>query len=358
MLRQSLLIADKSLTADNTEIIDLAGSDPISRIDIQYKGTNAGTTPTAHPAKFITDVEIVDGGQIIQKVDGIQAQGVGFYHTKQKPFNVLSFFDNNQCTATISLHFGRDLFDEEIALVPARFKNLQLKITTDLDAAGCSADAGNLKVIAHVFDQKNISPMGYFKLWEIYDYALVSSAYETIDLPIDHAIRMIMIQSLAAGKAPNAQINQLRLSEDNDKRVPLEEEVSDYLKWLGQSFPLITESFQGIAGTAEVNFFVTPTYEVNYSYGGYASTANYGVFENEYGGRVGVITNADGSNFQAMVIGSAPHGAYPIIPGNLQKIEDWYNVRNLRSLKLRLKGGSSVGSSSTAQVLAQQLVRY
>lgn len=348
----------KSLSADNVETLDITTRDPISAIQIQYKGTNGDDVPDGHPAKLVSKVEVVDGSEVICSLSGIELNALMYYHFKVPPLNIMSYYNNQVVTAPLTIPFGRWLWDKELALDPTRFKNLQLKITTDLDGGGSSCDAGTLEVNLCLFDQKTINPIGFLMAKEWYSYTVVASAYETIEMPADHPIKMFMVQSLVATKQPWEVYNEIKLSEDGDKRVPLDNKTSDLLKYLCGLYPPIVESIEGKGSTTAVRHYITPTYEVDAGISGLNNNTNYFSEYGKYGGILDVVSDTANKYFGAVVKGYAPHGAIGIETGMPNEITDWYDVEKLNSLRLRLKGGSSPGTGSSCKVVTQQLVKY
>ena len=64
--------------ADTTQILDLKGLTPISELVVEYKGTNSTSTPTEHPAKLISQVQVIDGSRVIADLNGKQLQALGY----------------------------------------------------------------------------------------------------------------------------------------------------------------------------------------------------------------------------------------------------------------------------------------
>ncbi len=356
--RQSVLLASKALTADHVEIIDLLGNDPISRITVLYKGTNNGSTPTAHPAKLVTKIEIIDGSEVIASLSGIQCQALEYWTNKRVPFGIFSWWDNQNVIAAMNIDFGLSLYDEMFALDPKKFKNPQLRITVDLNGGGSACDAGVLEVIAHMFDKKQINPVGFLMSKEFYNYSMVSSAWETIDLPNDHAIRAIMLQSLASGKQPYEQYNEVIISENNDKSVPINNNVSDLIKSVITDYPIYIEGHEFTTTTSEVSHYCTPTYEEDIACSSLGATVETITAIKSRGGVFGVKGGSGSLYGQAVVKGYCPHGSLLLPICDLMKIDTFPQVNKDEMTRLKIKGGSSVGSSSTLQVVTQQLRRY
>jgi hypothetical protein len=290
-------------------------------------------------------------------MSGRAAHALDYYDTGVEPFANLNYVDNAMAMAVFNLNFGRYLYDEEYALDPKKFSNLQLKITHNKASGGSAPDAGDLRVRADVFDELVPSLRGFLMSKEHYSYALVSSAIEYVDLPTDHPIRKLLLLTYADDKAPYEQINQVKLSEEHDKRVILEGYQSDFIKYFSCRFGPYKEFIQFMGSASAVDVHITPTYERFFALMG--ETAGYS-FNNVpwQGGGEQTIDSSAAETMTGLVQGFCPHGAtlYPFgkqdIPG------DWWDVTRLGSVRLKLTAGSSVESSSTAQVIVQQMRGY
>ena len=355
--RQAVLLPAKTYSADATEVIDLNLSEPITDLHIVYKGTNAGSTPTAHPSQLLTKVEIVDGSEIIAALKGQQMVPLHFFHNKKEPLNGINYINDNQCWISGSIPFGRWLYDPMLALDPKRFKNLQARVTIDLNGGGSACDAGSLEVVAHVFSDKKVSPVGFLRNFQWYTYALVSSGYETIELPTDETIRTIMLQSYFPTKATNSQLSEVRIAEDNDRNVVLDNSVSDLLKMLATEYGPYREGFRANTTTSAVVHYFTPCYEEDLVCGNILATPDYFGYTIAYGGKISLDAQT-GGEVGGLCWGWSPLGSLWIPTGDPWDLEDWYDPTRLKRLSLRVKGGSSVGASSTAEVVLQTMKKY
>lgn len=355
--RQAVILDAETSTTAGTKTIDLKGLDPMSQLIITKSGLNSTNTPTAHPAKMVTKIEIVDGSEILWSLSGIEAQALD-YHQREKPSaSIISYLNDTYCRALFNINFGRWLWDEDLAFDPSRFKNPQLKITHDGDAGGGAPDANTLSVVGMMFDERKIMPQAYLMAKEHYTYSLTSSAKEKLDLPTDYPLKSLTIQSLSDGKAINAQYNKIKLHENNNKKVVIEDSVSSLIKYLTQDKEPYTENIFGYTAGSTVEFFVTPTYET-YGVGNMEDqSAAYVTTLPSYGGTWDVKTSGAGT-FNAIVRGLAPHGAMYIPFADPWEVGMYYDVTKLAKLELEITAGSSVGSSSTCQVITEQLKRY
>lgn len=355
--RHTALTDAETATTAATKIQDIDLAEPVSRLLVEIKGTNSSATPTAHGAKMVSKIELVDGSDVLYSLSGIESQAMTYYGTKRLPFMVNEFRNDVMNIQTFELNFGRYLWDPDLALLPNKFKNLQLKITHNKANGGSAPDAATMSIFADIFDEKGISPRGFLQSKEHFTFTLTSSAHEYIDLPVDYPLRQVIIQSLAADKQPHEQFNKVKLYEEDGKKVVIDTlATSDLCKILRPRDP-ITEEICGTGTGSAVQHFVTPAYETYVTTLGFdaATTTNY--CNQSYGGDA-TIAFDNAEHFQGHVIGLCPHGALALPFGMPDDIGDWYDVTKLGNLKLDLTAGSSVGSSSTCEILTQQFRRY
>jgi hypothetical protein len=355
--RFSELLAAESILTAGTKTMDINVTDPITALGIQFRLTNGDSAPDGHPVKAATRIEVVDGSDVLLSVKGIGAQAVEFLGHGHQPFNLLSYIDNNQCIATVLLFFGRYLWDEEFGLDPARFNNLQLKIAHNYALGGSSVDAATMQVYALLFDKMPPALKGLITTKEIYAYALASSGVEYVELPTDKLIRALFVQSLSDAKQPHEQYNKLKLSEDFDKSVHFDGSVSNLFKFLPYNERLFHEQLFIASSGSTDEFYCTPAYEV--AVGGVESLqgASYLKALRSYGGTIDLVGSA-ADEFTVNLSGKAPHGALIIPFGDLDYPPDWFDPTGLKSARLQITAGSSVGSSSTLELIAQQVRMY
>lgn len=352
------LLAHEDMTTAATKVVNINLVDSITRLSIQVKATNSDSLPIAHPAKMVTKIELIDGSDVLYSLSGIESQAVSWYHNKVMPWNSLRYVNDVQCVATFHLDFGRDLFDEEIALDPNKFKNLQLKISHDDGLGGCASDAATLSVFAQVFDNP-ISPRGFFMHKEIWtDTVTTASSHKYIDIPTDYPIRKLFMASLYDDEQPWEVINKIRLSEDDDKKIVINDmRGSDWLKINNRQDWIVEEAmFLGATGADE--FWITSTYNISLaaSYGTGGHSLDYQDAWS-YGGVV--HWTAEGTDTaQFIVRGLCPHGAIEIPFGKQGDPTDWYDVHMNKNVMLDITCGSTANTSATLQVFLQQLRTY
>jgi hypothetical protein len=355
--RLANLLEAESIATAGTKTIDLDTTDVISSIEIEAAGTNNGSVPTAHPAKMVSKIEVVDGSEVLYSLSGVESQAVSFFDEGNMPFNVFNYADAGTTRARFRVNFGRYLWDAQLGLDPNRYKNLQLKITHNKASGGSSPNAGTLSVWAKQFDEKKANPMGYLRSYEHFTYSLTSSAVKDVELPTEDIIRRIQVHSLAVGQSFTGQINRLKMSEDNDKRIPINNEYTRNLLKMPPNDVRIHEQLDVVGTGASQAVYVTPAYEGKAT--GLGQTANQAslISYPVAGGNIG-CTFDSGETVSCSMQGFCPHGALAIAMGDANDMNDWYDAPKLKSLKLFLTAGSSVIASSTAEVVLQQLRRY
>lgn len=350
----SILAAEAANTA-TTKTMDVNLAAPISRIVIQFKGTNNGSVPTAHPAKMVSKIELVDGSNVLFSLSGVQAQALNFYETGRMPTSVLDYRNDVMAIATFELNFGRWLWDPELALDPSKFNNPQLKITHNKAAGGSSPDVGELSVFAFVFDKKTITPIGFLMAKEQFNYTLNPSASEHIDLATDMPYRFLAMQSLTAGKQPHENMSVIKLSEDNDAAVVINNERISNLCKLLTTFPSFSEHVMALDLDTSPVHYCTPTYNTGITGLGMDTFNGSLMVLQSYGGSFTPTGDAD-EHVQFLVNGTIPHAMVAIPLGNQNAIEDWYDVTKIGSLRLSITAGSS--ASGTCQIISQQIRKF
>jgi len=355
------VLAEKSVTVNTTETIDIRIIQPISRFIIRCRATNAAATATllANPAALLTKIELVDGSDVLFSLSGYEAQALNAYEMGVTPDTEIIDGTGNDQHATFIINFGRKLFDRELALDPTRFRNLQLKITNDWDACDANAVAGYILVKAEIFDERVISPIGFLMSKVIESYTMgAAAAYKYIDLPTDHPFRKLLLRPYLTNVAVNASLSEFKLSEDNDKRIPIDVSVDQYLRYMMSVWPVLAEHFQLILSTTVASVYTIPTYWpmplMMLSAAGYANyDATYYSAE-----RHSIDANASISGESVGVIfGYVPHHTIEFPFGDQMDLDDWYSLKPEQSLRARIYQQAG-GSGAVTALFGQQLRRY
>ena len=357
--RLSKLLAQTSHTSDKTEIIDIDYSDPISALIVHMGGVYVGDISTAHGIACLKKLEIVDGSDVLFSLTGYEAEALDIYHNKRMPSNFNFYANGGGCDRDVVINFGRKLWDPLFAFDPKQFKNPQLKITSDIDAGGNAPSSIHFTVFAAMFDGKKITPAGFLMAKEIKDYPMASAAHEYTDMPTDFPYRKLLIKALTAGTEPASIIENVKLSEEQDRKIVVDQAGHEILRTLATQNPQLLEQVIIPISTSLKSIFCTPSERAVVTFVPWQDSAatNSGSSYGAAGGRIRAISSS-ALNYGVIVNGWAPHGVYEIPFGDQDDPDDWYDVTGLGSLKLDIKALSGRSSSDLVQIFLQQLRHY
>jgi len=359
--RLATILARETVSTDLTKVIDLNLVDPVTQFQIVYESTGVSSgAPVALAAKCVTKIELVDGSDVLFSLSGTEAQAADFYHRKVEPANQNIYLGGMNAEMVFNMNFGRRLWDPAYAFDARKFTNPQLKITIDRDAGGCTSTAGFLTVLANIFDEKAVEPTGFLMHKEIKDYAFGSATHEYTDLPVDYPYRKLFIGSLIPGTGADYIFDTIKLSEDNDRKIPFNHSGRDILRMIvGQGPPYREMQVCGIGGSSGY-FYITPTYWPKLSVCSWESVNNpytATIFGGD-GGRGTVYGENTLTNVNIGVEGYCPHGVLEIPFGLQDDPADWYDVTKLGSLRLDILSITGRGATESCQIFLQQMRSY
>lgn len=353
------LMAETSYSADKTEVIDINVADPISQIMIELDVLGVADDATAHAIACLTKIELVDGSDVLFSLTGYEAEALDFYNHGHLRSNWNPYLASLYVQRFLAINFGRYLWDPEMAFDPRHFKNPQLRLTLDINAGGNASTANKLHVWAALFDQKVITPAGFLMAKEIKDYTMTASAHEYTDLPTDYKYRGLYIRNLEAGTEPNSNIANIKLAEDNNKRVLFNCLPNDILRQNPSRNPQIVEQIMFAAKTDTCNVFTTVSERATATFTTWAGALGTGTFAS-YGAAGGrMVVDAGGNeNAVAIVAGYIPHGVFEIPFWSRDLIEEYYDVAKVGSLKLDVTTGSGAAGTEKCQIFTEQYRPY
>jgi len=359
--RLSTILPQKSYTASETETIDLDMADPISQLIIELGVTNVGDVATAHAIACLSKIEIVDGSDVLFSLSGYEAEALDIYHNKGMRSNWNPYLNGLGCQRFVGINFGRKLWDPLLAFDPKKFRNPQLKVSLSVGAGGNAGTPCTLQVWAALFDQKVVTPVGFLMHKEIKDYVMKQSAHEYTDMPRDYPYRKLLIRNLEPGTEPCQNIGNVKLAEDQDKRVVFDQDMVTLLRAIAMEHPVLVEQIMFACTTAGVSVFTTVTERATATFADWAAAVASGAYASygSAGGRMTAICGTGATNAIALVAGYIPHGVFEVPFGDQMDMEDWYDVtKGIGSLKLDIKGSSGLASTETCQIFLQQLRKY
>ena len=211
-----------------------------------------------------------------------------------------------------------------------------------------------------MFDQKEVTPVGFLMHKEIKNYNMLASSHEYTDLPRDYPYRKMFVRCQTYDSEPGAKINKIKLSEDQDKRIIFDHIPEEILRTIAYNSPQIEEYVHVRLGTAQTSFYVTPTtrcYGIATELGDTSGSGAIAMTMGDGGRMKGICATAQ-KYAQVFVKGYLPHGTYELPFGNPNDIEDWFDVAKVGSLKTDIDGTSSAASTDSVQIFLQQFRKY
>lgn len=355
--RHAEIMPSEDLGASGTEIVDINIVDPISRITVRHEPVGGSDTPIAHPIKNIEKLELVDGSDVLYSLSGYEGQGLNVLEAKKPEMIHSSLRNGGTPLMYIHMDFGRWLWDPELAFDPKKFTNPQIKLTWNQANYDESCDSHSFMMYAHTFDEKAISPIGFLMNKELKSFEPSSGAYEYTDLPTDFPLRKLILKGLKAGASVRGLIEDIKLSEDNDKRIPIDGDIWQMRSFLDIMGGDVVEVILVNAPTAGKYIYTVPTNILAASVVNEtaANALQLGALD---GGRAYVMAATADCAARVTIRGKNPHGCICIPFGIQDDIADWYDVTKLGSLRLRLKGGTSSAAGDEVDIVTQQLRRY
>lgn len=355
--RQTQILAQKTMAASGTEVIDLDVQDPISAILFEYRNTRGGITDIEHIAACLSKIELVDGADVLFSLSGKQMQALDYYDAFQAGYVFNTWGIGIQELVAFTYHFGRKLWDPRLALDTKRFRNPQLKITHNRALKDASSSAHELKILGYIFDEKQITPEGFLMSKEIKAYTSgAADSYEYTDLPLDHPLRKLLIYAYDDAYSPHQVAKEIRLSENNDRRIPIDEGLSTIMKQVNSMYPRFQETLYGPLTAVVSDHYVTPSFDAVVTGTPETTPAYLAVESGALHSPIGLYCNA-GLTVRATVSGFNPHSVVPLDFGDQQDPADWYDVTKLGNLKARVKAGTA-GTAGAVALFAQQFRRY
>lgn len=232
--RDVYLEKKKTLDDSGSLTIDISPIDPISEMVIRFEARNGSNNNKSSPIpRVITKIEIIDGADVVYSMDGRLAYALSYYLTRNLPH--MFFAERGDATqfANIPLRFGRWLWDPTFALDPLKFRNLQLRITWDLAAVNAVGTTGfltgsaKLSVVARVMEGLPAPPSHFLMHKDHYAFTTGASGEERVALPNDYPYIMAMVRAFEAGVQMSDSLENIKLSLDFDKAIPIDITVTD-----------------------------------------------------------------------------------------------------------------------------------
>ncbi len=354
--RLNKFFAQKNYAADATEVINLNMKDVISNIIIKLDTVNVGDANTENPMACLTKIELVDGSEVLYSLNGFEAEALDWYDQGGKFRRNWNWaLTGMSMSRTFAINFGRYLWDKEYAFDPTKFVNPQLRLSVDYNAGGNAPSSVYLTCWANLFDTPPVGLRGFFMSKEIKQYTMVDGTHDYTDLPLDYTIRNLYIQPFLRGTESVLCIENVKLSEDQDKAIPFNDDATALLQSVADRYPEVVEAYIYPVATGGSYLYIAPTNHV-IGVGGRWDASSTALSVNCYdgdGGRLHVYGSASG-NAQILVRGDLPHAVFELPFGRKDEPDEWYDTRGLGNLKLDITGNSA----AVTHIFLQQVRGY
>lgn len=158
---------------------------------------------------------------------------------------------------------------------------------------------------------------------------------------------------------PMWRIDKLKLSEDFDRKLPIPEtSMLDLLQGIVSMYPPIMDHIIAKVDIAETDVYMTAGYEGSAVCSPYGDTHNVCATGNGAGGHIHAYSEANTITYWIYAKGWCPHNYVALPICDVKDISDFYNVTNLKNLRLSMYAGTSPGTSDAIKVITQQIKRY
>lgn len=355
--RDTTIMAASAVGERGTEIVPINLVDPISALVFYYTLTIGAAVRIASQVEVFDKIELVDGSDVLMALSGSQMGGLMHLEKAGLTTNPEGGEQSVATYGWLSVQFGRKLWDSELAFDPTKFRNPQLKITWDAENVSTEGTAMTLQIIARTFDEKVISPIGFLQTREFKTFTPETGTHEYTALPTDLTLRKLIIQPKKWVYAIDLQFANMKLSEDNDKRIPFDIGYQDIVHLNAVEFGEVKNRVWSVTDGSSHPCFGAPTcwgraMVVD------AQTAQGLKVGVQDGGRITVTGDATTSRYLGTFAGLAPYFCLCYSFGDQEDIADWYDPTGIGSLRLDLTGGSNVTSGAITAIVLQQLRRY
>jgi hypothetical protein len=229
--RDAILEYQKTLDDTGTLIKDLTLTDPVSAFYLEFEGTNGATSNKGNfLSDVITRIEVVDGSTVLYSLSLAELEALQWYKTYRTPALFPSEWLSGKQRHGVYLLFGQYLWDSDFNMDFRRYKNPQLKITTNIAAIRAAGATGFLSgylkatIVAKVMEGAP-GAGAYLMAREVETFVSAASGEKRIELPTDYPYRMLMLRAWLQQSDIDEIISDVKLTLDTDKFIPFNRKV-------------------------------------------------------------------------------------------------------------------------------------
>jgi hypothetical protein len=340
--------------------------DPITELKVWFYAKNnaAGPNEAGCIPYLINEIAVVDGSEVIASLNGPEAFALSFYNQGYMPYHHQQQQGGMSQYWCLPIQFGRTLTDQEWIFDPTKFRNPQLRIQWNLaniaavGANGYATGTAMVSVWAKVMEE-GATPRGYLMSKEVKEFTSAASGDEVTYLPVDFDIRKLMIRGYVAGGALPTVFTNIKLSQDEDKWIPVDLKTDDFIFLMWDWFKEGYINLRQQADDNELREHYFDAYSFGQAVGGEDDdiVGISGFATNQYTLHAITDAGAGSSDVRHWVRGSGVNPfstlCYPF--GEQGDREDWLAVRPMGNLRLLLTQGAA---NYTVQIVTQQAHPY
>jgi hypothetical protein len=366
MIRRLAYIESRKTLADaGTIVTDINVRDPITALWFEMRATNGGTS---NKGNFVADCvnrfEIIDGGAVLVSLTGYELAGLYWQLIGKMPYNLVSAVPSVVQNLSVPVMFGRWLGDTQFAFDPSRFRNPQLRISWNLanvravGATGFLSGSAALTIVADVMEGVG-TPSALLTAKQVYSFTTAASGVEVVELPVDGEIKALMVRAHEPGVAINSSITNVKLNVEQQKFVPFDMRMTDFVRYNSMTKPPIQYKHELYNANGDTIYVIPKQDEVVVidpeSTDSVAAYANNGYGSGALSLFTGGSADTNNRNLMAYVHGWLPFGGALFEHGDAWTPEDWFPAQQFKSVKLELTQGNA---GADASVVVQQVMRY
>jgi len=359
--RFTYLEKDLALGNSGEKTVNINVRDPITALWLEMRCANGALYNHYYPLhRCVTDIEVIDGSDVLYSLDGYQAWAVSCADLGFAPHQKFSALAADPQTVAVPLMFGRGLGDPSYALDCTQFRNPQLRVKWDLAttrAVGTTgfADGGlTMTVIAETMEG-GPAPTNLLMRKEHYTWTSAVGT-EYIDLPTNAAYRGLMYRSYLASYHPFGIVSDIKLTCDAGKYIPIDLAVEDmlFLQMLRQ--PKLSYRISDHLKNGDTFYsYLTEMEDVAMIGEGGEPEVVVGYQNYEYGNQTVAVYNAGSASTQyrnigAKVSGFCPFGYIYIPFGDPLDPSDWFPAESFGSIRFEAKGAVASGACNLVLV--------
>lgn len=366
--RDSVIEYQKTLDDVGTLIKDIDVVDPVTALYLEFQATNEATSNKGnYLSDIITKIELVDGAEALYSVNLTELEALHFYKTGRMPVMFPSEWASGSQRHGCYLLFGRYLGDTEYSMDFTKFKNPQLKITTNIAAiraigSAVSFATGTIKgtIVAKIMEEATKAGK-YLMAKELLNFSSSSSsgAEERKELPTDHVYRMLLTRHWVQGSDIDEVSSDLKLTADADKYIAFNRKVKQLDAEAFIRFGLVDLKHDVFASDSDTVRLLVNKEPIVAFYNWYTPLNIFGnicwAWSSQFAPALrlhdGTVYGTD-TQLSVREAGHALHATLPIPFGEFMKPETWFNPTPYNKLELVFTSGGTAGACA---IVAEQV---